>query len=227
MQRITTTILFTILLFSGLLISCKKDVIEQPINMHYDYFPIEANAWTIYDVDSTVWNNFNKKIEHYTYQIKEKIDTSFIDDGGTKSWRLERYKRITSTSNWQLIDIWHVRLTPTTAEKVEENNRIIKLAFPITTSTKWNANTYNMLDAESYKYQDIHQPFTTSNLIADSSVTVIQKPNTSNLVNSSNAYEIYAKNIGMVKKEYLYLYKNLADTLSFTHYFYYYNSHGK
>lgn len=207
--------------------SCKKDTVEAPINMHYDYFPLTAGYWVVYDVDSSAWDNINDSLMHFNYQIKEQVDTSFIDNAGKTAWRIERYKRTGTQKPWQIIDVWVSQLTPYTAEKIEENNRIIKLLFPIQESRKWNANSYNMLTAQTYKYKDVHTPLTINANDFDSTLTVVQQEYSTNLINTSQAYEIYANHTGLIKKEFLYLYKDLIDTIEYSHYTYTYNASGK
>lgn len=217
-----------ILLLAVILINaCKHDEVIEPQIFHYDYFPLEKGIWVVYTIDSTVWDNVNDSLINYSYQIKELVDTSFLDNTGKKAWRIERYKRKNNDSKWSIADVWYANNTGSTIEQIEEDNRIIKLAFPILSTTKWNANAYNTLGEQEYKYIDIHTSKTINSLQFDSTITVLQKPENSNLVNSSYEYEIYAKGVGLISKKHLFLYKNLIDTIEYSNYTYTIESFGK
>ena len=131
---------FTLLFFS----SCKKET-ELPVDMGYKYFPVNTGHWVTYDVDSISYNDFTGQVDSFTFQIREVVESVFTDNEGRETQRLERYKRWNDTSAWFLKDVWMVNLTATTAEKVEENIRIIKLIFPPKDNEKWDGNLYNTI----------------------------------------------------------------------------------
>ena len=76
------------------------------------------------------------------YQVKEELDSTFIDDTGNQAYRIERSRRNDTASFWTITDIWYCNLTSSTAEKVEENLRFIKLSFPMFKNKTWAGNKY-------------------------------------------------------------------------------------
>ncbi|HET6989704.1 MAG TPA: hypothetical protein VFJ43_00195, partial [Bacteroidia bacterium] len=71
--------------------SCKKD---HPVtDAGYNYFPNNIGHYCIYEVDSTVYDNFNHDTVHYRYEVKEVIESYFTDNMGRQAMRVERYKR--------------------------------------------------------------------------------------------------------------------------------------
>ena len=184
--------------------SCKKDDPIQ-VDVGYGYFPTEIGAWIIYDVDSTVWDDFfsPSKETNYKYQIKEVIESSYIDVGGRVAYRWERYKRDSVGAPWVIKDVWAVNKTSSTAEKVEENVRYIRLIFPVKLSKIWDGNASNTLDEWDYQYTEVDAPGTVGGLSFDSTLTVLQQD-----FNPWIFYDFfeekYAKNVGLIYKKALH-----------------------
>jgi len=185
---------------SALIVSCKKDHIEQPVDVGYEYYPVKVGNWTIFNVDSIVYNDFTGKVDTFDYQIKEVIESDFTDNQGRKTQRLERYRRLNDTCQWIIQDVWYSNLTSTTAEKVEENVRYVKLIFPVKSNQEWNGNTYNYLDPETYTYSALYHPYDSINIHFDSTITVIHRDEL-NLILNDYAIEIFAKNVGLIYKK--------------------------
>lgn len=196
-DKILIVIVVSLVILAGS--SCKKDK-NTPLDMGYDYFPTEVGKWIIYDVDSIVHNDFSDTIDTYTYQVKEIIESEFYDNEGRTAQRIERYKRANPTEAWAIKDVWFSNRTASTAEKVEENVRFIKLAFPVQEGKKWNGNALNTLEKWEYRYDNTDISYTLNNLVFDSTATVIQI-NDSNAIEKKYSVEVYAKNLGMIYKE--------------------------
>jgi len=206
--RLILIVFATILFWS----SCKKETVE-PVEMGYKYFPVNIGHWAIYDVDSISYNDFTGLIDSFKYQIKEIVESDFIDNQGRTSQRLERYIRLSDTSAWTIKDVWFETLTASTAERVEENLRMIKLVFPISDSFEWNGNNYNIIGEQKYSYQDVFTPALINNISMDSTVTVMQK-NSQTLISEDYQKEIYAVHVGMVYKKYVALEKQPTGTIT-------------
>jgi len=217
--------LFVIILITTLFSSCKKDT-EEPVEMGYKYFPVNTGHWVIYKVDSISYNDFTGDIDSFRYQIKEYVESVFIDNSGRTSQRLERYIRYSDTAEWIIKDVWFETLTASSAERVEENLRMVKLIFPVEESQTWNGNAFNMLDAQTYKYQEVHTPATINNIYLDSTVTVLQK-SFFPIIGEYFEQEIYAAHIGMVYKKYVSLVKEpTGEITSGIDYSYTFQSYG-
>lgn len=193
-----------------LLFSCKPEKIAEPADVGYDYFPLTEGQWLLYDVDSTVWDDFTSQIYHYNSQILELTESRFTDNTGNEAFRIERYYRKNDTIDWALLDVWSANLTSASAEKVEENLRFIKMSFPVRRNQQWNGNAKNYLDEEEYTYKNLFQPLNTGQWQFDSTVTV-EHSNNINLIEEDIRYEIYARNTGLVKKYTKTVKKNIAQ----------------
>jgi hypothetical protein len=163
-------------------------------------------------VDSTVWDDFDvpSTVTNYQYQIKEVIESVFIDAEGREALRLERYKRIGETGPWMIKDVWTVNRTGTTAEKVEENERFIKLTFPVRIARIWDGNAGNSRDEWDYQYTEVDAARTIGGILFDSTLTIAQQ-DFNTWVTYDFFEEYYAKNVGMVYKKGLHWEKGDAN----------------
>ena len=192
--------------------SCSKDdSVETYIG--YEYFPTNVGHWIEYDVDSIVKDDFFGHSDTFQFQIREEIDSIFIDNSGAPTQRLERYKRLTASDPWTIYRVWTSNINSTTAQKVEDNFRYVKLVFPVSLFTNWDGNTFNTKDRADYEYSEVHQPISINGVNFDSSLTVIQALDTNNLLSDVIEIEQYATNVGMIYKEQLYIeYDFVVDT---------------
>jgi hypothetical protein len=196
MKKIIYIISVVTVVFSA----CKKDE-KITVDQGYDYFPLSAGLTLIYDVDSVVYDDFFQpvRVDTFRYQIKEVVESQFIDGQGREAWRLERYIK-TDTTNWQINNVWTAVRTATTAEKVEENIRYIKLTFPVRNNRSWDGNSYNNLAFREYRFTAINEPAQVGSLGFDETVQVLQGDD-ENLIEKFYAEERYARHVGMVYKE--------------------------
>jgi hypothetical protein len=182
--------------------SCSKDN-TTPINTDpagYGYFPIDTGHWVIYDYDSIALSPFSQ--DTYKFQLKEYITSTFLDNTGQTTERVERYVKLNDTTPWRILNVWTANLHSNDAERVEDNARFIKLAFPVKLNATWNGNALNSIYPEwDYSYTAVDQPLTIGALHFDSTLTVLQV-NNSNLVQQQYAVEQYAKGVGMIYKEF-------------------------
>lgn len=197
--------LFSILSVSAiltLLLSCGKDN-SQPIDFHYNYFPLEQGRYAIYFVHEEKVDPGGGAVNNYEidYFIKTKIGDTLIDNSGRVVRKFERYVSDSATGPWQIKDIWTAIIADNRAELVEENNRVIKLVFAPTEEKTWNINAFNTLSPIQAYYSNIHQAQTINGLSFPLSL-VVQQENTLNLIQHKRKYEVYAKNVGMISKVY-------------------------
>jgi hypothetical protein len=190
-----------LILFSLLFIACKKDQETVSYDNGYAYFPVTTGSYVVYDVDSIRYDDFKGTIDTFKFELKEVIESEYLDNSDRNTLRIERYKKFPGQS-WVLTDVWSANRNASNAEKVEENVRYVKLSFPITKSKKWNGNAFNSEGEMEYKYSEVHSALTIGSLSFDSTITVQQEAD-SNLIEKRVKTEIYAKNVGLVSKRYI------------------------
>ena len=168
--------------------------------MGYNYFPNNIGHWVVYQVDSLVWDGNNSGfLTTYHFQIKEIIESNFNDNSGRPTQRIERYTRACDTCDWVIKNVWYSNLTKSSAEKVEENNRYIKLIFPVKLNSTWNGNAYNSLGEWDYSYTSVNVNAKVNTNSFDSTATVLQYAD-SNMIVKDFSTESYAKNVGLIYK---------------------------
>lgn len=186
------------------LFSCKKDV--STLEMGYEYFPDVVGHYVIYDVDSTYYDDFFSPVKatNYKFQLKEKIESIFYDNQNRPTLRLERYVKYYdslvpySAMPWTLRDVWMANRTTTTAERVEENVRFVRLIFPIRDNKSWNANAQNTDEERNFSYEfvDVSQTLGSTNF--SSVLQTAYDDGGAILTSREYRTEKYAKGVGMV-----------------------------
>lgn len=198
-------------LFAGAMPACKTET-APPLEMGYDYQPLEAGLWVIYDVDSVVYDNFTGLKHEYFYQVKELVESLEQQTGEYKDFRLHRFRRLKPTDPWQTSNIWQIRQTASRLERMEENRVIVKLVFPVRLNALWNGNAYNTLQPQTYRYTRVHEPYQVNGHVFDSTLTVLQNQLLT-LISEDFQLEVYARDIGMIYKKYVKLSKEIDGTI--------------
>ena len=187
---------------------CKKSVETVPPNLGYSYFPLRVGSELIYQADSIgwlgyTWNNTTQsgEIDTVQFQIKEVVESFFTDNEGRETARVVRYKRISPSDPWTAYKVIAANLTPTMAQRVEDNIRYIKLVFPPRKNEKWNGNALDTIEPWEYVYDEVNIPGYAGPLYFDSTLIVTQI-NEGNLINYKFYTEQYAAGTGLIYKEY-------------------------
>lgn len=84
------------------------------------------------------------------------------------------------------------------AERIEDNDRVLTLKFPVFTSVVWNGNLYNDLDDQLFTYQSIDTTVSIRGKTYENCVMVLRE-NREGIFNIYS-YEIYAPDIGLIQK---------------------------
>lgn len=195
-----------------------------PPDVGYAYAPAVLGKYIVYDVDSTIYDDFNNDTVYYKYRIKEKLEENYIDNQGRQAIRLVRYiKMFDSTVSydnmpWIVKDVWVYTKTNTTLEVVEEDVRFTKLVFPVAEKVTWNGNAHNTIGEWEYKYAYIDNQESINGITFDKVLQVTQKDDKGiNVIHREYFIEKFAKDIGLVYKEIKDLYSNTPTIDSITH----------
>ncbi|TVR77077.1 MAG: hypothetical protein EA412_12375 [Chitinophagaceae bacterium] len=179
------------------------------------YMPLEVGYYVIYDVDSITYDDFFSppRVDTATYQLKEYIESSFEDLEGRLSFRIERHRRPNENAAWEVKNVWFATEDDTRVERVEDNIRFIKLIFPPREGESWAGHQYVQTTEElafmadwEYQYENVDMPFELNGHFFDSTLTVHQRDRDI-LIEKVYAKEKYAKNVGLIYKEWLFLKK--------------------
>lgn len=220
MKVILKYVMLVIGMTSIIFISCKKEQQQTTNNyMGYDYFPNNEGHYVIYQCDSIIANPLSSHVppvDTFKYQVKEVIDSIFVNNQGQPTQRIVRYKRTNDSTPWTNIftseKVWSGNLLSNMAQRQEDNYRYIKLVFPMSLNETWNGNAMNMLGIWNYQYTTLNVPATINGTTFDSTLTVLQL-NNPNLYGNQFYEEQYATGVGLVYKEVI---DWTASALSFT-----------
>ncbi len=219
---------FAFILFAALLpfYSCNKteNFTSEPLE---DYFPLTIGKSITYRLDSLVFKNFNKNIEIHPYQEKHVIDTVYKDLSGNTTYRVYVSQRDSAgTGPWQQTRTYAITPFIDQIEVNDDNFRFIKIHLPLKDGFSWKGNRYlpanpyggrynnfsndDAMPNWDYYYDGGPSSFTYKGKNYDNVYSVEQDDESFNVpVNDIRAYgaksravEKYAKDIGLVYKEF-------------------------
>lgn len=204
-------ILYSILL---LICSCKKPVSTSNIERDKDYFPLEIGNWIEYDVDSIVLNDFFSPAKIDTFQsiMRLMVTDTFRDNTGDLTYEMTYYWKQDDTLDWKTNLVWSISDEGQNIQSFEQNLRVIKLVYPITSTVEWYGDAFfsptdetAFYGSDTFKYGNIHEADIINDIQFDSTVSV--EANRENLIERFTYHETYAKGIGMIYKKYVHLEK--------------------
>ncbi|MFN5183422.1 MAG: hypothetical protein ACK5D5_10425 [Bacteroidota bacterium] len=191
-----------------LFFSCKKDNVIDSVDFGRDYFPGKIGTYVVYECDSTVYPDLNAPTRNYKFFIKEVIDSNFKDNSGSTAIKISRFKKWTkydtvtlADTSWYLQDVWWGNISNEKFELVEENNRVIKLVFPVEQGKTWNGNAFNTLGEWEFEYTSVDVPYSNGYKSFEKTLHVNQFDSGNILLYYKNYNEKYARGVGMIFKE--------------------------
>jgi hypothetical protein len=192
--------------------SCSKD---KPVvfDQQNGYFGLIPGRYVDYNV-MEISHAADQSNPHDTlrYQLRTVIGDTITDNEGRVARKYFRFKRNDDSDNWIQTDVWTAIIVDRRAELIEENQRMIKLVFEPTESKEWNLNAFNMNGELMAYYRDIHKSKQIGMMTFDSTLVVEQEDFLS-LIDYRRKYEVYAKNVGLIRKYFKDLKINGFDTL--------------
>lgn len=196
---------YILLIFTIFLYSCENENNNNiSVFTGREYFPLKTGNALIYKVTEI---NIDKPSEIYDttiYYLKEIIDIPLLDNENDTAFRIERYTRVSLNDNWIIHSVWSSKITENTAEKVEENNRLVKIRFPVKAGYSWNGNIFNEYESQEYRISAVNSFYQTDNFMFDSCLTIVHD-SSSSLIHKDLAFEVYAYRIGLIYKEMTYI----------------------
>ncbi|MGH1336749.1 MAG: hypothetical protein ACRBFS_11540 [Aureispira sp.] len=204
-------------LLFGIIFSACERVVETLPQTDWAYYPIVQDGYRVYQIDSIVYDEYNCTVQTNSYQIKEVTGASIVDGEGQNAHRLERYWRANTGDLWTLVGVWSEKIEENQIQRIEDNQRFVKMVFPVEETKEWNGITYIRRDTlvpirggtidlykdwDFFSYQNVGQSYldTVSNTVYPDAVQVMQVDKTNNIERRYSA-EVYAKGVGLVYKE--------------------------
>lgn len=220
-------LLGSVILLNG---SCTKKVeviSSEPLS---NYIPLQVAKYITYRIDSTVFTNFGRNEETHKYQVKHVIDKQITDNLGRPSYLVYRYisainDTLGTPSVWTPNGSYFITPLSQQIEVIEDNLRFQKIHLPIKEGFSWKGNaylpfepyytTYNFSNDDAmadwdYSFDKFESTFTYNGRNYLNVYTVEEANEALNVpitipgayASLTRAVEKYAKNIGLVYKEY-------------------------
>ncbi|WP_242928209.1 hypothetical protein [Pontibacter vulgaris] len=208
-------IVLSLVLATAFIAGCDDKFAElDPSTAGYDYYPLEVGDYRIYDVTNI---RFLHNVGDTTrFQMRELVDTTFIDQTNTVNYKIIRSIRADDNSEWQEDSVMVVTKSLTNVILTKDNTKYVKMVFPVKEGKKWAADMYNthtipeekrndfMSDRDPFKIKepstfiDVDKPYSVGGKSYTNTVTIIQGTPIDPIMGIDDRKEVYAKGIGRV-----------------------------
>lgn len=208
-------------------LSCKKQTGTVPTEAVEAYLSLQTGKYIEYRLDSMRYVHFGQQDTVVSYYARDVVEGVATDNTDRPAYRVVRYLRNwtgSTEADYAPALTYYVTPTRESIEVIENNLRYQKLRLPVTEGYSWRGNSFlpatpfyflyqfsndEDMDMWQYTYQDVNRPLAIEGNVYDSTVTVLQVADSSNvpivfpegLAYRNYWVEQYAKNIGLVYKE--------------------------
>lgn len=188
---------------------CKKDDSTDAVQqgMLYSYFPVNVGHETIYNASLITKDDFSGVEDTSYFQVKEVVESVFLDNQNRPTQRLERYVRPTANDPWVISDVWTSNLWNNRIEKKEENYIFLKMIFPLAVGAAWNGNLLNNQESQTYEITGLNEPDIAGGITFDSTLTILQRDEDS-FIATDYEIEKYAAGVGLIYKQQIHIEKD-------------------
>lgn len=189
--------------------SCRKNRTEVAVDHSSYYLPLNIGTTWIYQMDSIVYYGTGAEPDTFKYQVKHEIVDTYEGASGDPVYTFNISSRKDTNYQWRFERAFSISNGNTDVIKSDFDRQTLILSKPLSLDKLWNGNLYNTGYNEDYYVTKIHEAGTVGQFNFDSTLTIEQEEQY-NLVNHYRGSTMYAKNIGLVFKEYERL-SNLTD----------------
>jgi len=177
------------------------------------YYPLEAGRVLEYKVDSVIFDDAGtvNRLDTFSSFVRERTVDEFIDGEGNTVYRIQREYRKVPDDAWQVTHLWTAASNGYEAIRNEENQRLVKMEFPLYFNRRWSPTKYintliqvpvgtetiNMYSLWEGEVLSIHQPEHIGDFAFDSVMTC-QQADDDNELERRYVREKYARGIGLV-----------------------------
>ena len=183
--------------------SCTEVKEPDPDKAGYQYFPLEAGTYRLYQVEGIRYNAFRDSTI-FSYKLREVVADTFRNLESGISYILQR-QTLNDNNEWQTDSVWTARKDEYTAVVVEHNVPIIRFTFPPEDGKTWDGNSLNGFPADEFEMTGVGAPWSDEYGSYDKSVMVVEEDLPDTFVKFISKKEVYAQDKGLVYKEIVYL----------------------
>jgi hypothetical protein len=181
-------------------LGCNELLPPDPERLGYDYFPLAADDYRLYQVQEINYN-LDGSIDTINYQLKEIVtEESVIAD--ETSFRLDRYKRPTEADPYVIDSVWWARKNTYQAIVVEHNVPIIKLSFPLKEDRRWDGNAMNTRDFDEFRMINVGTTYMVDEKEYPNSLEMFKEEllDPLKITNDIIHLEVFSKDVGLIYK---------------------------
>jgi len=206
MTRYSILISLILLVFSA----CKEKV---SVDFGYEYFPMKEGHFVEYDV-LEVYHDVNISPQHDSvrYRLKTKIGEEILDNSGRLARKFFQYKYDLITGEMLEQRVWTRIIDEGRGEVVEENQRKIRMVFAVKKDVEWDVNAFNPEAQQTAFYSEVNVSRVINSFNFESTAQV-DYDDFFSLVDYRKMYEVYSKDVGLIKRSFKDLTIQNFDTL--------------
>lgn len=180
-----------------------------PTVMGYSYYPLEKGQYRVYQVTDTKYANSAENRQQF--QLRERIDTSFVDQTGQLVYKVVRSVRAGEQSAWLDDSVMTVAKNDRMVVLTKDNTRFVKLVFPVQEGLEFIGDIYNIRQVtegagskvrngkEVYTYAFVGESYEVGSQVYPKTATVLQNFMSDDF-KSDDRNEVYAEDIGLVHR---------------------------
>jgi hypothetical protein len=203
---------YSVLLVIGLLVfsSCKE---KESVDFGYEYFPMKAGHFVEYDVLEVFHDvNINPQHDSVRYRLKTKIGEEVLDNSGRLSRKFFQYKYDLNSGELLEQRVWTRIIDEGRGEVVEENQRKIRMVFAVKKDVEWEVNAFNTGKKENVFYSEVNKSRSLNSFEFEFTAKV-DYADFFSLVDYRKMYEVYSKDVGLIRRSFKDLTIQNFDTL--------------
>lgn len=187
--------------------SCSEQNIKLPDDSVY--IPLRIGQYSEFEVKRTSYS-LSALPEVQQFSTRQIISDSFRDINNQLVHKMDYLAR-NDQMEWKLDSTSTIWRTMDKTISKENGQIIVNMIYPITDQLLWNGNMFNVGGKVMFKVTDKGKAFKNGLTIFPNTVTIVRQDD-STLLSRNRYIEIYAPEIGLIRKEKIFLqYCNTPD----------------
>ncbi|WP_157492739.1 hypothetical protein [Echinicola pacifica] len=176
--------------------ACEQEPVE-PVELGYEYMPLEEGRFWVYGVNETVvYGEDDIESSYFFYQ--DHISHSYLNQEGRLVYTVSRSKSSDQLS-WESHSTYTLQIKNNALIRLQDNLNKIPLVFPVASASLWDGNAYNVFPIDDYQMQT-PGPFTIEGNTYNNAVKIIQQEEDDLITIRDNRFEVYAFGVGMIEQ---------------------------
>lgn len=189
---------FTYIFLIVVSFACSSELELDDSRIGRSYYPIQVGSYWEYEVHEV--NYYLVGPEESFYQQREVIRDSIETGPGEYFYTVDIYRRESEEELWSLDSVWTTSVNSIRVVENQNNEGVIKLTFPVVLNQEWDANSYNIMQPDIFKYADNYMDTTLFDSVYVDVIRVIQSDFGEDGLGRDDRYELYAPNVGLIYK---------------------------